>query len=83
MNFAGPVLSEIWFGAEERAVVTAVISVAPYVGVSLGFVIGPLIIPGGAAGEDNLNCLLWVHAAIGVALLGMAVRHFPAQFPPV
>ena len=27
LNFAGPVLSEIWYGVDERALITAVISV--------------------------------------------------------
>jgi len=36
-----PVLSELWFTARERATVTAIVSVAPYIGVSIGFIMGP------------------------------------------
>ena len=44
---ARPILSAAWFRAEERATATAVITCTPYVGVSLGFVVGPLLMAPG------------------------------------
>jgi FLVCR family MFS transporter len=43
LNFAGPILSASWFALDERATVTAIITCTPYVGVSAGFVLGPLL----------------------------------------
>lgn len=43
LNFAGPILSASWFALDERATVTAIITCMPYVGVSAGFILGPLL----------------------------------------
>ena len=66
MSFAGPVLSEAWFPPSQRATVTALLSVAPYIGVSLGFVLGPLVIPDGARGASKLDLMLISEAAIAL-----------------
>ena len=65
MSFAGPVLSEA-FPPSQRATVTALLSVAPYIGVSLGFVLGPLVIPDGARGASKLDLMLISEAAIAL-----------------
>jgi MFS family permease len=68
MSFAGPVLSEQWFPPSQRATVTALLSVAPYIGMSLGFVVGPLVVPDGARGADKLDLMLLSEAAIATTI---------------
>ena len=61
LNFAGPILSAAWFALEERATVTAIVTCMPYIGVSAGFILGPLLMEprqfpagcGGAAAADG------------------------------
>jgi hypothetical protein len=79
LNFAGPVLSEIWFGANERARVTAILTVAPYVGGSLGFIVGPLCVKSGIEGKASLETLNWVYAGICSVLCILVVCYFPKQ----
>eukprot|EP00041_Stephanoeca_diplocostata_P011199 m.182154 g.182154 ORF g.182154 m.182154 type:complete len:498 (-) comp18456_c0_seq1:135-1628(-) len=77
LNFAGPALSETWYGAKERAKVTALISVAPYIGVSMGFLIGPVVVPEGRAGKTAMENLLWACVGVAVAVFVAVLVHFP------
>eukprot|EP00040_Diaphanoeca_grandis_P031454 m.188274 g.188274 ORF g.188274 m.188274 type:complete len:518 (+) comp32337_c1_seq1:225-1778(+) len=77
LNFAGPVLSEIWFGANERAKITALLTVAPYVGVSLGYIVGPLVVAGGIEGKAALETLNYVYFGITTVLCISVISYFP------
>merc|ERR1719354_1273656 len=44
LNFLGPVVSSTWFPISERATATSIASVACYMGQSVGFILGPLLV---------------------------------------
>eukprot|EP00035_Acanthoeca_spectabilis_P038277 m.51658 g.51658 ORF g.51658 m.51658 type:complete len:504 (-) comp9067_c0_seq2:1873-3384(-) len=79
LSFSGPVQSEIWFPPTHRATVTAVLSVAPYVGVSLGYIVGPLVIPEGEKGAKALNAMLLAHAICAATILLAMIIYFPTS----
>lgn len=83
LNFAGAALSELWFDESRRGVVTATISVMPYVGVALGFILGPnlLRVPVGKAGQDSMEQLIFWCAGIGALVAVAIIAHFPAAPP--
>eukprot|EP00039_Didymoeca_costata_P005119 m.78681 g.78681 ORF g.78681 m.78681 type:complete len:358 (-) comp12682_c0_seq6:69-1142(-) len=63
---------------QERATVTSLIQVAPYIGVSLAY-LGPLVIPRGKAGRKGLYILLVAQAASAVAILISVIAYFPSS----
>ena len=44
LSFGGPMISSAWFPMDERATATALMCVSPFIGVSAGFIIGPLLV---------------------------------------
>lgn len=84
-NFAGPNVSTTWFPVSERATATSVCSVAPFIGVAVGFVWA-----GSYVREDSVNKLDLLHrlygmqAAIAVFFVMCLAYRFPAQpaLPP-
>ncbi|XP_071103142.1 solute carrier family 49 member 4 homolog [Haliotis cracherodii] len=57
--FAGPaLLSATWFPPKQRATATAVSTVFSYLGVSVGFIIGPLLVPQPDEPSLNLTAIL-------------------------
>eukprot|EP00037_Helgoeca_nana_P021948 m.222735 g.222735 ORF g.222735 m.222735 type:complete len:501 (-) comp25833_c3_seq3:94-1596(-) len=79
LSFSGPVQAEIWFPTHQRGTVTAVLSVAPYVGVSLGYIVGPLVVPEGAQGGDSLDTMLFVHTVCAASIFFAMLIYFPSE----
>ncbi len=77
LSFAGPVLAETWFGVRERTVVNAIVSVCPYVGVALGYILGPLCIPPGKEGKGPMFSCLWVFYLCAAFICIMIAWRFP------
>ena len=93
LNFAGPIISAHWFSADQRALATSVLSVTPYIGVSLGFV-SPMLVPEsgfppscslaaeGCWGASRLRLLYQTHVAFTL-LVSLAVwLMFPERANP-
>jgi hypothetical protein len=86
LNFAGPVISSQFFPCRERSTATAVGSVMCYVGVSLGYVFGPMAVPAPAPDSAAdaasvgaaLDGLLWAEALYSTAVLLLILALFPA-----
>jgi len=74
LNFAGPVLSTAWFPPTQRTTATSILSLAPYVGVSAGFILGPLTVSGPA----DLELMYRVEAAVSLAIFLGVLLHFPS-----
>ncbi|KAL5009480.1 hypothetical protein ScPMuIL_011785 [Solemya velum] len=58
---APPVLSAAWFPAHQRTTATAITSMASYIGVAIGFIIGPLMVPAApntARNQTNMSDII-------------------------
>jgi len=83
--FGAPILSEIWFPAEQRTLATAVGSIAPYLGSAMGFVMGPATVGSDTSGGSSPSCetesairrLFIVELALACAVLLAILVHFP------
>mmetsp|Transcript_26927 Transcript_26927/g.77260 ORF Transcript_26927/g.77260 Transcript_26927/m.77260 type:complete len:460 (+) Transcript_26927:6-1385(+) len=82
LTFGGPVVSAAWFKATERGLATAVVSVSPFIGQSIGFVLGPFVVPQGPAALPGYRRLCLGEAVAACLLLVAVVLHFPER-PPV
>ena len=78
LNFAAPMVSMVWFPVSERATATAVCSVAPFVGVAVGFAWNAEAATAGSPDVvGQLNRLYAAHAAIGLLTFLALVLRFP------
>lgn len=75
-SFGGAMVSQTWFAEHERASATAVMTMANYIGLAIGFVLGPAMVPDGAPLSD-LNKLLYAQAAAVFAWSIAAFLYFP------
>ncbi|KAL5009485.1 hypothetical protein ScPMuIL_011790 [Solemya velum] len=50
-----PVLSAAWFPAHQRTTATAIAAVSGYIGIAVGFIIGPLMVPDDELTYSNLT----------------------------
>lgn len=81
LNYGAPMISQLWFPPGSRGVATAVGAVAVYYGVSLGFVLGPSLVPDGRAAaptRDAISRLLWGQAAAAAIVLAAVAARWPA-----
>eukprot|EP00049_Salpingoeca_infusionum_P002772 m.59728 g.59728 ORF g.59728 m.59728 type:complete len:500 (+) comp11779_c0_seq1:115-1614(+) len=86
----GPTLSASWFPLNERVTATALVSVFNYIGVSLSFVVGPLLVKehaGRITGQDQLDiswsyfAYMWGQSVICIVVLFASIFYFP-NTPP-
>lgn len=82
-NIAGPLISDLWFPAEERTLATAIAIAGGPVGQALGFVVGPSLMSPGAVdrGVQEVQQLMCLEATVSVALFLAATIYFPATPP--
>lgn len=93
LNYGGPLISAAWFPTSERATATAVLTMMPYVGVSVGFLLGPTLLhpaqfpkgcgaaPAGCEGARTLNGLYMAEAAYCCAALVACIGRWPERPP--
>lgn len=75
LNFAGPVISTAWFPPGQRTTATSILSLAPYVGVSAGFILGPLTV----RDAPSLEILYRVDAAVSLAIFIAVALRWPSE----
>ncbi|XP_052253450.1 solute carrier family 49 member 4 homolog isoform X2 [Dreissena polymorpha] len=64
IGFAAPAkVSSVWFPSDQRATATSIASLSNFLGVSLSFLLGPLIVPSPkyACNDTNINNSTWSH----------------------
>jgi len=84
-TFGGPIISELWFPAEQRTMATAFGTVAPNFGSAMAFVIGPAIVGSDKSGGHHPDCgsehvvrrLFLVELGLSVAVFLSCVAYFP------
>jgi len=82
MNFVGPVISATWFPINERLVATSFLSLAAGTGVSLGFIIGPIVVPFDSINRDfRLQVLYWTEAGLALLIVISIAAYFPSRPP--
>jgi len=84
LNFLPPVVSETWFPSSQRGTATALGNNAVYLGVALGFIFGPLLVPAeenGDAARARLSILWLGHLVWALALFAILAISYPAKPP--
>ena len=65
---AGTVLSAAWFSPEERTISTAIFCTANQVGVTVSYLLGPLIVPANGT-TDDVRLYLWISLGLAAAIM--------------
>lgn len=81
---APPILSAAWFPVHERTTATAIMTTMNYLGTSVGFVLGPLVVDASAAPAvitRQLERLYLVLAIVAASLFLAVFLYFPSAPP--
>eukprot|EP00298_Acanthocystis_sp_HF-20_P011272 c19307_g1_i3.p1 GENE.c19307_g1_i3~~c19307_g1_i3.p1 ORF type:complete len:288 (-),score=68.11 c19307_g1_i3:101-964(-) len=83
LNFSGPLVSSTWFPPSERATATAIGSIAPYIGSSLGFIIGPNFVNQSTADKEilrnDIENLYILEAVVQIIIFLGLLCYFPVR----
>ena len=80
--FACPAkLSSVWFGVEERNTASAIGWMGTYAGISIGFLVPPLIVSDAGSSATTMPQLLLLYAVAGCAVLSLLLVGFRARPP--
>jgi hypothetical protein len=77
----GTVVSAAWFAPGERTISTAVFCTASALGVTLSYLVGPLLVPPDGTSAD-VRFYLWICVGMAAAVFVMTVAYLPSK-PPV
>ncbi len=76
----GTVVSAAWFPPGERTISTAVFCTASAAGVTLSYLVGPLLVPSDGTSAD-VRFYLWICVGMAAAVFVMTVAYLPSKPP--
>eukprot|EP00939_MAST-03C_sp_MAST-3C-sp1_P005203 g5203.t1 len=77
---AGTVISATWFAPSERTTSTAIYSISNMLGVSVSYLIGPLVVSSHGSTQD-IRTYLWIQFAFSAAALVLVLLYLPSRPP--
>ncbi len=76
----GTVLSAAWFAPGERTISTAIFCTANQLGVTLSYLVGPMLVPPNGTSAD-VRLYLWICVGMSAAVFAMTVAYLPSKPP--